>query len=72
MPDDDLPEISAEELMGAFSDMKELLEAYDFDTADGIMDMLSEYRVPAEYRQKYDRIKELMAEVDRDGLLDIL
>ncbi len=72
VPDDDLPEISAEELMGAFSDMKELLEAYDFDTADGIMDMLSEYRVPAEYRQKYDRIKELMAEVDRDGLLDIL
>ena len=69
---DDLPEISEEELRGAFSDMKELLEAYDFDTADGIMKMLSEYRIPDSCREKYGKIKELMAAVDRDALIQIL
>ncbi len=67
-----LPEIDEEELSGAFRDMKELLEAYDFDTADGIMNMLSEYRIPTAYKDKYDRVKELMAAVDRDALLEIL
>ncbi len=70
--DDDLPEIPEEELAGAFADMKELLEAYDFDTADSIMKMLSQYRIPEDYREKYDKIKELMAAVDRDALLQIL
>ncbi|MBE5825925.1 MAG: response regulator [Butyrivibrio sp.] len=70
--DDDKPEISKEELMGAFSDMKELLEAYDFDTADGIMSMLSDYRIPDDLSDKYNKVKELMAAVDRDGLMEIL
>lgn len=70
--DSDLPEIGEDELKGAFSDMKELLDAYDFDTADGIMNMLSSYRIPDAYREKYAKIKELMAAVDRDALLEIL
>ena len=69
---EDLPEIEADELKGAFSDMRELLEAYDFDTADGIMNMLSGYRVPEEYKEKYEKVKQLMSAVDRDALLDIL
>ena len=52
--------------------MKELLEAYDFDTADGIMNMLSEYRIPDEYKDKYNKTKQLMAAVDRDALLELL
>lgn len=69
---EDLPEIEEEDLKGAFSDMKELLEAYDFDTADGIMNMLSGYRIPEEYKEKYEKIKQLMSAVDRDALLEIL
>ncbi len=65
----DLPLIEVGELEGALSDMKELLDAYDFDTADGIMNMLSGYRIPDEYKDKYAKIKELMAAVDRDALL---
>ncbi len=65
-------EISEDEMENAFSDMKELLEAYDFDTADGIMDMLKDYIIPDAYKGKYLRIKELMAQVDRDELLKIL
>ena len=52
--------------------MKELLEAYDFDTADGIMEMLSDYRIPEEYKEKYEKVKTLMSAVDRDELLKIL
>lgn len=69
---ENLPEIGEDELKGAFSDMKELLEAYDFDTADGIMDMLKEYRIPEKYTEKYEKIKQLMSAVDRDALLKIL
>ncbi|SEK27211.1 Hpt domain-containing protein [Butyrivibrio sp. ob235] len=68
----DLPEIPVDELEGAFSDMKELLEAYDFDTADGIMKMLSDYSIPDDYKDKYNKIVELMAAVDRDALLELL
>ncbi|WP_442852206.1 ATP-binding protein [Butyrivibrio sp. WCD3002] len=68
----DLPEIPEDELMSAFSDMKELIEAYDFDTADGIMKMLEGYSIPADLQEKYDRVRELMAAVDRDALLGIL
>jgi CheY-like chemotaxis protein/HPt (histidine-containing phosphotransfer) domain-containing protein len=69
---DDLPEIPEKEFLGALGDMKELLEAYDFDTADNIMAMLSEYRIPETHREKYEKIKELMAAVDRDALLELL
>jgi signal transduction histidine kinase/DNA-binding NarL/FixJ family response regulator len=68
----DLPEIPADDLKSAFSDMKELLEAYDFDTADGIMKMLEGYSIPTDLQEKYDKVRELMAAVDRDALLGIL
>ena len=70
--DSDLPEISEDELLSAFSDIKELVEAYDYDTADGIMDMLKGYKIPDSYKEKYKKVKELMALVDRDSLLSIL
>ncbi len=68
----DLPEIPVDELEGAFGDMKELLEAYDFDTADGIMKMLSDYRIPDSHKEKYQKVVELMAAVDRDALIELL
>ena len=70
--EDSLPEIGGDELESAFSDLRELLEAYDFDTADGIMDMLSGYRIPDAYKEKYEKVRLLMAAVDRDALLQIL
>ncbi len=70
--EDELPEIDIDELESAFGDVKELLEAYDFDTADGIMNMLAQYRVPEEYKEKFAKVKELMSAVDRDELIKIL
>ena len=66
------PAIDAEGFLSALDDLKELLIVYDFDNADQIVEQLNNYQVPEEYRDKFDRIKVLMAEVDRDRLLEIL
>lgn len=68
----DLPEISIDELEGAFKDIKELIEAYDFDTADSILKMLDDYSIPKEAAEKYKNLVELMSAVDRDGILKLL
>ena len=72
--DDDAgrPEIPGDELDSAFSDMKELLSAFDYDSAKGILDMLSSYRIPESHKEKYNKVKEMMTKVDREGLLEIL
>ena len=70
--EDSLPQIDEKEIKRAFKDMRELLEAYDFDTADGIMNMLSEYKIPEAYKDKYGKVRQLMAAVDRDALLEAL
>ena len=66
------PAISKEELEGAFSSIREFVEASYYDSADDIMTMLEEYSIPKEYRNKYHDVKRLLAAVDRDGLLNIL
>uniref|UniRef100_UPI0025E99473 response regulator n=1 Tax=Butyrivibrio sp. TaxID=28121 RepID=UPI0025E99473 len=73
VPEDEvLPEIPEDELVQAFSDIKELIEAYDYDTADGIIKMLAGYSIPKVYKDKYDKVKELIIAVDRESLLSIL
>lgn len=70
--DEDLPEISIDMLKGAYRDIKELVEAYDFDTAESIMNMLSEYSVPVEAKETHEKLKKLMREVDRVAILNLL
>lgn len=68
----DLPEIQMEELEEAFQGIKELVEAYDFKTADSIIKQLEEYSIPASVQEKYSLLIQLMAAVDRDKILEIL
>ncbi len=70
--EEDKPFLDSEGFLSALEDLKELLTVYDYDNADQIMEQLKKYQIPDEYREKYDRIKTLMAEVDRDRLLEIL
>jgi len=70
--DIDKPEIDADELESAYASIKEFVSASYFDSADDIMKMLEEYRIPNEYAAKHSEIKRLMGAVDRDGLLNIL
>lgn len=66
------PEISEEEFTEALMGMKEFVEAYDFDSADKIMKMLEGYKISSPLDEKYAKIKELLAAVDRTALLDLL
>ena len=70
--EDNLPIIDEEQLQQAWEDLKELIEVYDFTSADRIMEMLKAYRIPAPQQEKYEKVRELMAAVDRDQLLTIL
>ncbi|SFC19495.1 response regulator [Butyrivibrio sp. YAB3001] len=69
---ENLPLIAVDELESAFSGMKELIEAYDFDSAEGIFEMLKSYKIPEQFKEKYDKVRLLIAAVDREGLLEIL
>ncbi|WP_051545031.1 response regulator [Butyrivibrio sp. MC2021] len=70
--DDDRELIDEGELEGAFASIKEFVEGSYFDSADDIMKMLEEYRIPETSQAKYKEVKRLLAAVDRDGLLNIL
>ncbi len=70
--DEGKEEIDEQELLGAYASIKEFVSASYFDSADDIMKMLDDYRIPDEYKEKHTEIKRLMAAVDRDGLLNIL
>ncbi len=70
--DAEKPEISSEELDGAFESIREFVSASYFDSADDIMNMLEDYAIPEAQKAKYHEVKRLLAAVDRDGLLNIL
>ena len=68
----DLPLIPEEELQEIVGALREFVEAFDYNSADEAMNALKEYRMPDDFKDKYKKIKELLLEVDRDGLLKIL
>lgn len=70
--DKEKPLIEEKDLANALRDIKELIEAYDFDTADSIIGMLQEYEMPENFKEKFLHIKELIVAVDRDKLMELL
>jgi len=70
--DADKEVITREQFKEAENGLREFIEAFDFDSADGIMEMLQDYKIPDELDIRYHKIKELMAAVDRDELLKLL
>ncbi|MCR4896229.1 MAG: response regulator [Lachnospiraceae bacterium] len=69
---DDRPLLSKEELEDNLSEMAELLEAFDMDTAKELLDSLEEYRLPEECLELYESLKAQMAELNRDGCLELI
>ena len=67
--DDDREEISPEALTEAYMGIREYVDAFDFDSADSIMEMLEGYRIPNEEKERYQRIKDMVMRLDHDGLM---
>ena len=70
--DDDRPLISEEDLKRNLADMTELLEAFDFDTAKELFDTFADYKMPDGFKETYSEMKTKMADLDRDGLLELI
>ena len=70
--DDDRPELPEKDLKANLSDMAELLEAFDFDTAIDLFESMKEYKMPSGYEKLYKDIEAQMAEVNRDGVLELI
>ena len=56
----------------ALSSIREFVEVFDFDSADAVIGMMDDYKMPKDFEEDYRRIKELLTAVDRDKLLEIL
>ena len=70
--DDSKPLISDGELSEALIALKEFVSAFDYDSADQIMQMLDTYRMPDAEREKVQAAKKALAAVDRETLLKLL
>ncbi len=64
--------IDTDTLRGNLRDLRELVEAFDMDTAAMLLDSLEEYRMPDDFAESYKKIKAYMAEVERDSILSLL
>ena len=67
-----LPEMSIEELKEAYRGIRECLEAFDFDTADFIRESIEKHEIPAEEKERFEKLRVRLIQVDRDGALQIL
>lgn len=69
----ELPEISESELEEYKAGIRELVEAFDFDSADAAMAELYEnYSIPESSRELLDKVRSMLTSVNRDGILNIL
>ena len=65
-------EIDPAQLTEAYGAIREAVTAFDYDTADEILQMLKDYRIPENGRERYERICDLVTRLDRDALLEEL
>lgn len=65
-------EITEEDLLDAYGEIRLFAEDYDFDGIDAIMEALSEYRIPQEMQERHKQIRTCVTNVDREGLLKLL
>ena len=69
---DDREEISLDKLNEAYGAIKEFMNVFDYDNAESVLDMLKEYRIPEDETDKYEKVKQLIFNLDRDGVLELL
>ena len=66
------PLIPQEELSEALSAIREFVDAFDFDSADGVMEMIKDYQMPKDFEEQFEKIKYALSAVDREELLKLI
>ncbi|MBR5422119.1 MAG: response regulator [Lachnospiraceae bacterium] len=69
---EDAEEIPEDKLFEAYDAMAEFLEAFDYDSAEDIQKMLGAFAIPKSEEKRYNKLKEMLATLDRDGALSLL
>ena len=70
--EDDRPEIDVDGLKEAYNGIREYVDAFDFSSADAILEMLNGYRIPEAEKQTYERVRDMVMQLDHDGLMELL
>ncbi|MCR5249168.1 MAG: response regulator [Lachnospiraceae bacterium] len=65
-------EIAEDRLKEAYQALGDFLEAFDYDSAEDVLKMLSAFSIPQTEKTRYNKLKELTARLDRDGALALL
>jgi hypothetical protein len=65
-------EISKEELEEIWTALTEMVEAFDFDSADDAYGVLAGYKLPEEYEQRMPKLKKALKAVNREEILNLL
>ncbi len=71
-PEDDKPLLTAEQLEYYMMGLKELVQAFDFDSLDIAIREMSDYRMPEDFKETFREIREAVMAVDREALLYVL
>lgn len=69
---ENLPMIEDDMLKEAVNALREMVEGFDFDSADKVMEDLKKYKMPDDFAKIYAKLKTLMAEVARDDIIELL
>lgn len=63
---------SLEEVRSAYEAIKECVAAFDFDSVDSIIKELDSREIPAEEKERFEKIKISAVKVDADSILELL
>lgn len=66
------PMISEEEFYKCLLEIKEAVSVFDFDTADLYIDDFKKKTLPDKVKDIFERVKILLADVDRDGIIEYI
>ena len=64
--------LSSQELEEAFTSLGEVISIFDFNTAEAIISQLEDYDIPEEKKEKYNKLKKAVQNVDQNEVLKIL
>ena len=69
---DDRPDIPGEMLADAYGGLSEFTEIQDYELARMVVESLKEYRLPEPDVERFKRIDSKLAQMDWDGIREIL
>ncbi len=68
----DLPDISPEMLEDAYSNLMDITDQMDFDSAELILGSVAEYRLPPEDEERFKKIRSALSVFDWEGIEEVL